>query len=126
MAVTVVRGSSVKMVLLEISQNSQETPVQESLFNKVAGLILRWFEFLKNCQFILNSFLSSLAANTISLPEQNVIEVNWYEQVISIQHSFSRWFFYNINLQIYTQDTNILQNQENRSSMVKTKHYEKE
>ena len=126
MAVTVVRRSSVKMVLLEISQNSQETPVQESLFNKVAGLILRWFEFLKNCQFILNSFLSSLAANTISLPEQNVIEVNWYEQVISIQHSFSRWFFYNINLQIYTQDTNILQNQENRSSMVKTKHYEKE
>ena len=90
MAVTVVRRSSVKMVLLEISQNSQETPVQESLFNKVAGLILRWFEFLKNCQFILNSFLSSLAANTISLPEQNVIEVNWYEQVISIQHSFSR------------------------------------
>ena len=126
MAVTVVRRSSVKMVLLEISQNSQETPVQESLFNKVAGLILRWFEFLKNCQVILNSFLSSLAANTISLPEQNVIEVNWYEQVISIQHSFSRWFFYNINLQIYTQDTNILQNQENRSSMVKTKHYEKE
>ena len=126
MAVTVVRRSSVKMVLLEISQNSQETPVQESLFNKVAGLILRWFEFLKNCQFVLNSFLSSLAANTISLPEQNVIEVNWYEQVISIQHSFSRWFFYNINLQIYTQDTNILQNQENRSSMVKTKHYEKE
>ena len=126
MAVTVVRRSSVKMVLLEISQNSQETPVQESLFNKVAGLILRWFEFLKNCQFILNSFLSSLAANTISLPEQNVIEVNWYEQVISIQHSFSRWFFYNINLQIYTQDTNILQNQENRSSVVKTKHYEKE
>ena len=126
MAVTVVRRSSVKMVLLEISQNSQETPVQESLFNKVAGLILRWFEFLKNCQFILNSFLSSLAANTISLPEQNVIEVNWYEQVISIQHSFSRWFFYNINLQIYTQDTNILQNQENRSSMVKTKYYEKE
>ena len=126
MAVTVVRRSSVKMVLLEISQNSQETPVQESLFNKVAGLILRWFEFLKNCQVILNSFLSSLAANTISLPEQNVIEVNWYEQVISIQHSFSRWFFYNINLQIYTQDTNILQNQENRSSMVKTKYYEKE
>ena len=126
MAVTVVRRSSVKMVLLEISQNSQETPVQESLFNKVAGLILRWFEFLKNCQFVLNSFLSSLAANTISLPEQNVIEVNWYEQVISIQHSFSRWFFYNINLQIYTQDTNILQNQENRFSMVKTKHYEKE
>ena len=126
MAVTVVRRSSVKMVLLEISQNSQETPVQESLFNKVAGLILRWFEFLKNCQFVLNSFLFSLAANTISLPEQNVIEVNWYEQVISIQHSFSRWFFYNINLQIYTQDTNILQNQENRSSMVKTKHYEKE
>ena len=126
MAVTVVRRSSVKMVLLEISQNSQETPVQESLFNKVAGLILRWFEFLKNCQFVLNSFLSSLAANTISLPEQNVIEVNWYEQVISIQHSFSRWFFYNINLQIYTQDTNILQNQENRSSMVKTKYYEKE
>ena len=126
MAVTVVRRSSVKMVLLEISQNSQETPVQESLFNKVAGLILRWFEFLKNCQVILNSFLSSLAANTISLPEQNVIEVNWYEQVISIQHSFSRWFFYNINLQIYTQDTNILQNQENRFSMVKTKHYEKE
>ena len=126
MAVTVVRRSSVKMVLLEISQNSQETPVQESLFNKVAGLILRWFEFLKNCQFVLNSFLSSLAANTMSLPEQNVIEVNWYEQVISIQHSFSRWFFYNINLQIYTQDTNILQNQENRSSMVKTKHYEKE
>ena len=126
MAVTVVRRSSVKKVLLEISQNSQETPVQESLFNKVAGLILRWFEFLKNCQFVLNSFLSSLAANTISLPEQNVIEVNWYEQVISIQHSFSRWFFYNINLQIYTQDTNILQNQENRSSMVKTKHYEKE
>ena len=126
MAVTVVRRSSVKMVLLEISQNSQETPVQESLFNKVAGLILRWFEFLKNCQFVLNSFLSSLAANTISLPEQNVIEVNWYEQVISIQHSFSRWFFYNINLQIYTQDTNILQNQENRSSVVKTKHYEKE
>ena len=41
MAVTVVRRSSVKMVLLEISQNSQETPVQESLFNKVAGLILR-------------------------------------------------------------------------------------
>ena len=126
MAVTVVRRSSVKMVLLEISQNSQETPVQESLFNKVAGLILRWFEFLKNCQFVLNSFLSSLAANTMSLPEQNVIEVNWYEQVISIQHSFSRWFFYNINLQIYTQDTNILQNQENRSSMVKTKYYEKE
>ena len=36
----VVQRCSVQKVLLKISQNSQETPVSESLFNKVAGLRL--------------------------------------------------------------------------------------
>ena len=40
---TVVQAGSVKKVFLKILQYSQEIPVLESLFNKVAGLLILLF-----------------------------------------------------------------------------------